>query len=75
MPPAGKLPSKVVDDFEQWVMMGAPDPRDEPPTVTEAAELSWQATLESRREWWSLQAVQRPRRSAPGQRRVERPSD
>ncbi len=27
MPPKGKLPAVVIADFEQWVKMGAPDPR------------------------------------------------
>ncbi len=27
MPPKGKLPAAVIADFEQWVKMGAPDPR------------------------------------------------
>lgn len=30
MPPSGKLPDNVIADFEQWVAMGAPDPRHEP---------------------------------------------
>ena len=29
MPPSGKLPAHVIADFEQWVAMGAPDPRTE----------------------------------------------
>lgn len=57
MPPDKKLPDVVIADFERWVAMGAPDPRDRPPTASEAAELSWQATLESRRGWWSMQPV------------------
>jgi hypothetical protein len=28
MPPKGKLPAAVVADFERWIAMGAPDPRD-----------------------------------------------
>lgn len=28
MPPKGKLPARVVADFELWVKQGAPDPRD-----------------------------------------------
>ena len=28
MPPGGKLPDEVIRKFEQWVKMGAPDPRD-----------------------------------------------
>jgi hypothetical protein len=30
MPPAGKLSDEVISDFETWIDMGAPDPRDEP---------------------------------------------
>ncbi|MCX7412736.1 MAG: PSD1 and planctomycete cytochrome C domain-containing protein [Planctomycetia bacterium] len=30
MPPSGKLPDEVIGDFEKWIEMGAPDPRDEP---------------------------------------------
>lgn len=28
MPPDGKLPASVITDFEAWIAMGAPDPRD-----------------------------------------------
>src|SRR5690242_5014829 len=28
MPPKGELPANVVADFETWIKMGAPDPRD-----------------------------------------------
>ena len=28
MPPSGKLPEAVIADFEKWIAMGAPDPRD-----------------------------------------------
>jgi hypothetical protein len=27
MPPTGKLPQSVIEDFERWIAMGAPDPR------------------------------------------------
>lgn len=30
MPPKGRLPANVVADFEQWIKLGAPDPRDRP---------------------------------------------
>src|SRR5262249_42368586 len=33
MPPKGKLPNSVVADFEKWIALGAPDPRE---TVTGA---------------------------------------
>src|SRR6185369_3557407 len=29
MPPKGKLPDEIIHDLEQWIEMGAPDPRDE----------------------------------------------
>jgi hypothetical protein len=36
MPPTGRLPDDVIADFETWIDMGAPDPREEPlPTVDE----------------------------------------
>ncbi len=57
MPPDKKLPDAVIADFVNWVELGAPDPRDHPPTAGELAELSWQSLLESRRDWWSLQPV------------------
>ncbi len=31
MPPKGKLPAAVIKDFETWIAMGAPDPRDAAP--------------------------------------------
>jgi hypothetical protein len=59
MPPAGKLPDNVIDDFEQWIRSGAVDPRDEPPSAAQAAEAAWKAKLAERRTWWSLQPPQR----------------
>lgn len=55
MPPAGKLPADVIADFERWVRGGAPDPRDEPQSATDAAEEAWKAKLAERSRWWSLQ--------------------
>ena len=57
MPPDAKLPDNVIADFEKWIEMGAPDPRNRPPSATQVAELSWNAILEERRHWWSLQSV------------------
>src|SRR5688500_16365927 len=40
MPPekaGGKLTNEVIADFEQWVKMGAPDPRDGPATLAPSA--------------------------------------
>ncbi|MFI4851220.1 MAG: PSD1 and planctomycete cytochrome C domain-containing protein [Gimesia chilikensis] len=59
MPPGKKLPEEVIADFVKWVELGAPDSRDQPPSVDEAASLSWKAIFEKRRQWWSLQPLQK----------------
>lgn len=58
MPPAGKLSDAVIRNFEHWIERGAVDPRDQPPSATEAAEAAWKAKLIERRQWWSLQPPQ-----------------
>ncbi len=57
MPPAGKLPEKIIADFERWIRQGAFDPRDKAPSRNEAADLAWKANLEDRSRWWSLQPL------------------
>ena len=57
MPPDKKLPDSVIADFEKWIEIGAPDPRDRPPSAEEVSELSWRTVLNERRNWWSLQPV------------------
>lgn len=59
MPPGKKLSDEVIADFVKWVELGAPDSRDKPPTLDEAASLSWKAIFEKRRHWWSLQPLQK----------------
>ncbi|QEG37990.1 PSD1 and planctomycete cytochrome C domain-containing protein [Bythopirellula goksoeyrii] len=45
MPPEGKLPEAVIADFERWIELGAPDPRDGSAatleTIASRAELHW----------------------------------
>jgi hypothetical protein len=48
MPPAGKLPDEVIADFETWIDMGAPDPRDEPPAAIEERTID---VGEGRKHW------------------------
>ncbi len=55
MPPKGKLPDAVVKDFEAWVKMGAPDPRD---GKAAAAGID----VERGRQFWAFQP---PRKHAP----------
>lgn len=51
MPPKNKLPDQVVNDFVEWVKMGAPDPRKEPAKAVNRAP---QEAL------WSLKPVVNP---------------
>ncbi|QDU38910.1 Planctomycete cytochrome C [Maioricimonas rarisocia] len=60
MPPKGKLPQPVIDDFVKWVEMGAPDPRDGQAKVAEGG-----IDLEQGRQHWSFQPVKRHPVPAP----------
>lgn len=59
MPKNGaKLDAKVIADFEQWILEGAPDPRDTPPSKEQLEkETAWSATLARRKEWWAFQKI------------------
>ena len=59
MPEDGpKLDAIVISDFETWIRMGAPDPRNIPPTAEQlAATISWEAQRERRKQWWSFQPI------------------
>ena len=64
MPPkksGGKLPAAVIADFEAWVKMGAPDPRDQPVADTPevASHKAWSDYGEATK-WWSWQLPQSP---------------
>jgi len=55
MPPekeGGKLPDAVIKDFEAWVKMGAPDPRDG------AAAVVKKFSKEDAKKWWAFQPPQ-----------------
>jgi hypothetical protein len=54
MPPKAKLPEAVIQDFETWIGMGAPDPR-EKKTPTTSKEQPFD--LAERQKWWSLQPI------------------
>ncbi|MDA0349215.1 MAG: PSD1 and planctomycete cytochrome C domain-containing protein [Verrucomicrobia bacterium] len=58
MPPKTKLAQNQIEAIEQWIEMGAPDPRLEG-TKTDTAISGF--NLEERKQWWSLQAVQKYR--------------
>ena len=51
MPPKEKLPPEVIVDFEKWVLMGAPDPRDGKTKVAKKPDLA------EGKNFWSFQPV------------------
>ena len=56
MPPSGQLSESIIADFEKWVAMGAPDPR-------ESAAAAWKPSgidLEKGRKYWAFQPPQKP---------------
>ncbi|MBT7740454.1 MAG: DUF1549 domain-containing protein, partial [Opitutae bacterium] len=59
MPKDGpRLDKEVLEDFRKWIAMGAPDPRDKPPSAEQLAKTtSWEAVRERRKKWWSFQPV------------------
>jgi len=72
MPPSGRLPPAVIADFEKWIEMGAPDPRDATaiaPTPRRAAF----AISPDDRAHWSFQPVRR--HEPPSVREVGRVRD
>ncbi len=56
MPPKDKLPDSVIADFENWVRMGAPDPR----SGKAAAMLKTEEDLAKARKHWAFQPIVKP---------------
>ncbi len=53
MPPKSRLPDEVIEDFREWIEMGAPDPREgEKEVITEI-------DIEAGKKFWSFQAPTR----------------
>ena len=58
---SGKLDAETVNNFSQWILDGAPDPREKAPSANEIASVtSWEATLNARKKWWSFQPIRNP---------------
>ena len=57
MPPAGKLTDDQLRDLEEWIKMGAPDPRAEDTVLATKAKktIDW----DKAREFWSLKPLER----------------
>lgn len=55
-----KLSNLVIRNFEEWVLMGAPDPRLAKPTKEELeSQVDWGAVRDRRAQWWSFQPVKK----------------
>ena len=54
MPPSGRLSDEVIQNFEEWIRMGAPDPRE-----TEVRTVESKIDLEQGRKYWAFQAPAR----------------
>ncbi len=55
MPPRGKLPAALIKDFETWIAMGAPDPRE----ATDVKPIQ-SIEIEEGRKYWAFQPVSNP---------------
>ena len=73
----GKLDARTIADFEKWIAMGAPDPRDKAPSEAELTqETSWETVLKKRKEWWSFQPIRAvPPPDVPGNKWSNHPVD
>jgi hypothetical protein len=60
MPPTGKLPDSIIQDFETWIAMGAPDPRADFKSATTPPD-SNEPTTDPREHW----AFRPPERHSP----------
>ena len=55
MPPKEPLPDHVIADFEKWIEMGAPDPRD-----AKAVVIRKEIDIEAARDFWAFKPVEKP---------------
>jgi hypothetical protein len=55
MPPKKKLEDGVIADFEKWIALGAPDPRENAPKVVRA-----EIDVVKGRQFWSFQPLKKP---------------
>jgi len=60
MPPRGKLPPQVIDDFKTWIQMGAPDPR-----VNQVVVVNSKVTVEDIEKGKSFWSFVQPKKVEP----------
>lgn len=53
MPPSGRLPARILEDFKAWIEMGAPDPRVHEGVVVNAKVTA--EDIQQGRSFWSFQ--------------------
>lgn len=54
MPPKQQLPEAVIKDFEKWIRMGAPDPREGPKLIKRTIDFA------EAKQHWAFQPIQTP---------------
>ncbi len=59
MPPTGKLPQSVIDDFKTWIETGATDPRDVVKSDSDGSSHVAGIDFEAGRQFWSFRPPQR----------------
>jgi len=57
IPPSGKLPESIITDFNEWISLGAADPRTEIRASPTARRVISAAGLATCRQWWAFQTV------------------
>ncbi len=68
MPPTGKLPDRVIEDFRYWIARGASDPRAGEPRERAAQPSGPGTPIEEGRSWWAFQPLREY--AAPQTRRL-----
>ena len=61
MPPKGKLPDATIRDFERWITMGAPDPRDAAAETQSELVADISQRIEESRGAWAFSVPQEQR--------------
>ncbi|MGC6441554.1 MAG: PSD1 and planctomycete cytochrome C domain-containing protein [Rubripirellula sp.] len=59
MPPSGRLPDEVIEDFRRWIEMGAPDPRTNSVEAVQSS-ITEQQILEAKATFWAYKPPAQP---------------
>ena len=60
MPPNKQLPKHLVKAFEEWIALGAPDPRNQPLDVAHRPSGFRSKSLEEGRKYWAFRPLAKP---------------